>query len=39
MNRMSEELLKIIYHIRFDVEKWKHNLIGLIMDDGDYFLK
>ena len=39
MNRMFEELAKILYPIRFDVEKGKHNLTGLIMENADYVLK
>ena len=39
MNLMFEELAKILYPIRFYVEKGKHILIGLIMDYTDYILK
>ena len=35
MNCMFEDLEKILYPIRFDAKKGKHNLTSLIMEDAD----
>ena len=36
LTRLSEELTTIIIPLYYDVEKGNHNLLGIMMDEGDY---